>query len=49
MRRRMEVIASSRLDIRPLVTHCVGLDRIEEGYDLFANQCGGALEAATMP
>ena len=46
MRRLMEVIASSRLDTRPLVTHRFPLDRIEEAYDLFANQRDGVLKVA---
>ncbi|MBB4018513.1 threonine dehydrogenase-like Zn-dependent dehydrogenase [Chelatococcus caeni] len=49
MRRLMEVIASSRLDTRPLVTHRFPLDRIEEAYDLFANQRDGVLKVAIAP
>ncbi len=49
MRRLMEVIASSRLDTRPLVTHRFPLDRIEEAYDLFANQRDGVLKVAITP
>jgi Zn-dependent alcohol dehydrogenase len=41
MRRLMEVIASGRVDTRPLVTHQIKLDQIEEAYDLFANQRDG--------
>ncbi|NDW06572.1 NAD(P)-dependent alcohol dehydrogenase [Jiella pacifica] len=46
MRRLMSVIASSRLDTRPLVTHRFKLDRIEEAYDLFAHQRDGVLKVA---
>ena len=46
MRRLMEVIASSRLDARPLVTHRFKLDQIEQAYDLFANQRDGVLKVA---
>lgn len=46
MRRLMNVIASSRLDLGPLVTHHYRLDQIEEAYDLFANQRDGVLKVA---
>ena len=49
MRRLMEVIASERLDTRPLVTHRFKLDQIEEAYDLFANQRDGVLKVAITP
>jgi alcohol dehydrogenase len=49
MRRLMEVIASSRLDTRPLVTHRFKLDDIEKAYDLFANQRDGVLKVALTP
>jgi threonine dehydrogenase-like Zn-dependent dehydrogenase len=49
MRRLMEVIASGRVDTRPLVTHRFTLDRIEEAYDLFANQRDGVLKMAITP
>ncbi|CAN5211762.1 NAD(P)-dependent alcohol dehydrogenase [soil metagenome] len=49
MRRLMEVIASGRLDTRPLVTHRFGLDQIEEAYELFANQGDGVLKVAITP
>ena len=49
MRRLMEVIASGRVDTRPLVTHHFKLDQIEEAYDLFANQRDGVLKVAITP
>jgi len=49
MRRLMAVIASGRVDLRPLVTHRFRLDRIEEAYDLFAHQRGGVLKVAITP
>ncbi|WP_374369217.1 NAD(P)-dependent alcohol dehydrogenase [Dongia sp.] len=49
MRRLMEVIAGGRLDTRPLVTHRFPLDRIEEAYELFANQRDGVLKVAISP
>ena len=49
MRRLMAVVASGRVDLRPLVTHRFPLDRIEEAYDLFAHQRGGVLKVAITP
>lgn len=49
MRRLMQVIASGRVDTRPLVTHRYKLDRIEEAYELFANQRDGVLKVAITP
>ena len=49
MRRLMNVLASTRVDLRPLVTHRFPLDKIEEAYDLFANQRDGVLKIAITP
>jgi alcohol dehydrogenase len=49
MRRLMEVIASGRVDTRPLVTHRFKLDDIETAYDVFANQRDGVLKVAIIP
>ncbi len=49
MRRLMNVLAAARADLRPLVTHRFPLDRIEEAYDLFANQREGVLKIAITP
>lgn len=49
MRRMMNVIASRRADLRPLVTHHFNLDDIEAAYDLFANQRDGVLKVAITP
>ncbi len=46
MRRMIDVIASGRVDLKGLVTHRFGIDRIEEAYDLFANQRDGVLKVA---
>lgn len=46
MRRLMEVLASGRADLRPLVTHRFTLDQIEEAYDLFAHQRDSVLKVA---
>ena len=42
-------IAAGRVDTRPLVTHRFPLDRIEEAYELFANQRDGVLKVAITP
>lgn len=49
MRRLMQVLASGRLDLKPLVTHYYKLDQIEEAYDLFANQRDGVMKIAITP
>ena len=49
MRRLMEVIASARVDLKPLVTHRFKLEQIEAAYDLFANQRDGVLKVAITP
>lgn len=49
MRRLMDVIASGRVNTRPLVTHRFKLDQIEEAYELFANQRDGVLKVAITP
>jgi threonine dehydrogenase-like Zn-dependent dehydrogenase len=49
MRRLMEVVASGRVDTRPLVTHRFALDDIETAYDLFAHQRDGVLKVAIKP
>lgn len=49
MRRLMNVIASGRVDLSPLVTHRFKLDQIEQAYELFANQRDGVLKVAVTP
>jgi threonine dehydrogenase-like Zn-dependent dehydrogenase len=49
MRRLMDVIGSGRLDLGFMVTHRFSLDRIEEAYNLFANQRDGVLKIAITP
>lgn len=46
MRRLLNVVASGRADLRPLVTHRFTLDRIGEAYDLFGHQRDGVLKVA---
>ena len=49
MRRLMAVVASGRVDLKPLVTHRFTLDRIEEAYELFGHQRDGVLKVAIVP
>ena len=49
MRRLMQVIASGRADLKPLVTHRFKLEQIESAYELFANQRDGVLKIAITP
>ena len=49
MRRLMNVIASGRIDLEPLVTHRFRLEQIDEAYELFANQRDGVLKVAITP
>ena len=49
MRRLMDVIDSSRVDLGGLVTHRFKLDAIVEAYELFANQRDGVLKVAITP
>lgn len=49
MRRLMNVVASSRLDLGLLVTHHYQLDDIVAAYDLFSHQRDGVLKVAIKP
>ena len=49
MRRLMNVVASGRVDLKPLVTHHFKLDDIEAAYDLFAHQRDGVMKVAITP
>jgi threonine dehydrogenase-like Zn-dependent dehydrogenase len=49
MRRLMSVINSERVDLGAMVTHRFSLDRVEEAYELFANQRDGVLKVALTP
>lgn len=46
MRRLMNVVAAKRLPFRDLVTHWFPLDRIEDAYELFAQQRDGVMKVA---
>lgn len=49
MRRLMAVIDSGRVDLGAMVTHRFSLERIEDAYELFANQRDGVLKVALTP
>ena len=49
MRRLMTVVASGRVDLKPLVTHRFPLERIAEAYDLFAHRRDSVLKVAITP
>lgn len=49
MRRLLNVVASARVDLEPLVTHRFKLEQIEQAYELFANQRDGVLKVAITP
>jgi threonine dehydrogenase-like Zn-dependent dehydrogenase len=49
MRRLMAVIERGRVDLTPLLTHRVSLDRIVEGYRLFGERRDGVLKVAVRP
>lgn len=49
MRRLMEMVASGRMDLTPLVTHAFDLNDIKEAYDLFSRQGDGVLKVALFP
>jgi len=49
MRRLMNIVQSARIDLRPFVTHRFPLDRIEEAYELFANQRDQVIKVAISP
>jgi alcohol dehydrogenase len=49
MRRLMELVASGRLNLRPLLTHDFGLDHITDAYDVFGNRKDGVLKVAVRP
>jgi len=49
MRRLIDVVASGRVDLSSMVTHRFPLERVEEAYDLFANQRDGVLKVALTP
>ena len=49
MRRLMELVASRRLNLRPLLTHEFSLDQITQGYEVFGSRSDGVLKVAIRP
>jgi threonine dehydrogenase-like Zn-dependent dehydrogenase len=49
MRRLLSIVASRRVDLKPLVTHRFKLEDIEAAYDLFGHQRDGVLKVAITP
>jgi threonine dehydrogenase-like Zn-dependent dehydrogenase len=49
MRRLMALVEHGRVDLTPLLTHTVSLDRIVEGYALFGERRDGVLKVAVKP
>lgn len=49
MRRLMNIVASGRTNLEPLVTHRFRLDQIVEAYELFSHQRDGVLKVAITP
>ena len=49
MRRLMNVVASGRVDLMPMVTHRFKLSQIVDAYELFASQQDGVLKVAITP
>jgi threonine dehydrogenase-like Zn-dependent dehydrogenase len=45
----MNVVASGRIDLGPMVTHRFALDQIEEASELFSHQRDGVLKVAIVP
>jgi threonine dehydrogenase-like Zn-dependent dehydrogenase len=46
MRRLMAVIERGRVDLTPLLTHRVPLDRVADGYRLFGERRDGVMKVA---
>jgi alcohol dehydrogenase len=49
MRRLMELVASRRLNLKPLLTHEYDLDHITDAYDVFGSRKDGVLKVAIRP
>ncbi len=45
----MNVVASGKVDLKPMVTHRFKLSEIIDAYELFASQKDGVLKVAITP
>jgi alcohol dehydrogenase len=49
MRRLMEMVATRRMDLTPLVTHRFALDDLSEAFELFSHQRDQVMKVAIFP
>jgi alcohol dehydrogenase len=49
MRRLMELVASRRLNLKPLLSHEYDLDHITDAYDVFGKSQRGGIESRDSP
>ena len=49
MRRLMEMVATRRIDLTPLVTHRFALDDLHEAFELFSHQRDQVMKVAIFP
>lgn len=49
MRRLLKIVASGKVDLKPMVTHRFKLAQIVDAYELFASQTDGVLKVAITP
>jgi threonine dehydrogenase-like Zn-dependent dehydrogenase len=49
MRRLMAVVKAGRVDLTPLLTHSVPLEKINDGYRIFGERLDGVLKVAVKP
>jgi L-iditol 2-dehydrogenase len=47
--RAVSLLASGRVDLKPLVTHSFPLEKIEEGFKTFRERIGGAVKVVVKP
>jgi len=47
--RAVSLLASGRVDLKPLVTHSFPLEKIEEGFKTFRERIGGAVKVVVRP
>jgi len=45
----MELVASRRLNLKPVLTHEYDLDHITDAYDVFGSRKDGVLKVAIRP